>query len=118
MPRKYSKSAQKKVGDVMKEYKKGTLKNGQSGKKVTNRKQAIAIGISEARESGKKVPPAKGGKGASSKGSNGRKKNTGGGKSSTGGNRKRSSAGSKRSQNTGEQSGGTKKSKRSTRKAR
>jgi hypothetical protein len=58
MPRKYSNGAQKKVASVMKEYKKGTLKSGKSGKKVTNRKQAVAIGISEARQKGKKVPPA------------------------------------------------------------
>ena len=43
----------------MKEMKKGKLKSGRSGKKVTNPKQAIAIGLSEARKSGKKVPPRK-----------------------------------------------------------
>jgi hypothetical protein len=53
---KYSKKAQDKVGKVMHEYKEGKLKSGNSGKKVTSRKQAIAIGISEARESGAKVP--------------------------------------------------------------
>jgi hypothetical protein len=42
----------------MKEMKKGKLKSGRSGKKVTSRKQAIAIGLSEARKAGKKVPPA------------------------------------------------------------
>jgi hypothetical protein len=41
----------------MREMKKGTLKSGRSGKKVTNPKQAIAIGLSEARKAGKKVPP-------------------------------------------------------------
>ncbi len=56
MPRKYSKTTQKKVGKVMHEYKSGKLKSGRSGKKVTSRKQAIAIGISEAREAGAKVP--------------------------------------------------------------
>lgn len=58
---KYSKKAQEKVEESMHEMKKGTLKSG-SGKKVTNPKQAIAIGLSEARESGAKVPkkaPAK-----------------------------------------------------------
>lgn len=50
--------AQKKVGKVMHEYKHGELKSG-SGKKVTNRKQAIAISLSEARKSGAKVPPKK-----------------------------------------------------------
>lgn len=56
---KYSKSAGKKVEKVMKEKKKGTLKSGRSGKKVTSRKQAIAIGLSEARKKGAKVPPKK-----------------------------------------------------------
>lgn len=55
---KYSKSAQKKVEKVMREKKKGTLRSG-SGKKVTSRKQAIAIGLSEARKSGAKVPKKK-----------------------------------------------------------
>lgn len=53
---KYSKKAQDKVEKVMHEMKHGTLKSGGSGKKVTSRKQAIAIGLSEARESGAKVP--------------------------------------------------------------
>lgn len=56
---KYSKKAQEKIEKVMKEKKKGTLKSGRSGKKVTSRKQAIAIGISEAREAGAKVPKKK-----------------------------------------------------------
>jgi hypothetical protein len=55
MARKYSKGAQKKVEKVMHERKAGTLKSG-SGKKVKSRKQAIAIGLSEARKAGKKVP--------------------------------------------------------------
>jgi hypothetical protein len=53
---KYSKKAQEKVERAMHEKKKGTLKSGRSGKKVTSRKQAIAIGLSEAREAGAKVP--------------------------------------------------------------
>jgi len=53
---KYSKTAQTKVERAMKERKKGTLKSGRSGKKVTSRKQAIAIGLSEARKKGAKVP--------------------------------------------------------------
>lgn len=53
--RKYSEKAQDKVGDVMKEFKEGKLKSS-SGEKVTNRKQAIAIGISEAGQKGLKVP--------------------------------------------------------------
>jgi len=56
---KYSKAAGKKVEKVMKEKKKGTLKSGRSGKKVTSRKQAIAIGLSEARKKGAKVPKKK-----------------------------------------------------------
>jgi hypothetical protein len=55
---KYSKKAQDKVEKVMHEKKKGTLRSG-SGKKVTSRKQAIAIGISEARKAGAKVPKKK-----------------------------------------------------------
>ncbi len=53
---KYSKGAQKKVERAMKEKKSGTLKSGRSGKKVTSRKQAIAIGLSEARKEDAKVP--------------------------------------------------------------
>ena len=56
---KYSKGAQRKVKRAMHEKKKGTLKSGRSGKKVTSRKQAIAIGLSEARKSGAKVPGKK-----------------------------------------------------------
>jgi Family of unknown function (DUF6496) len=59
MATKYSKGAQRKVEKVMKERKRGTLKSGSSGKKVTSRKQAIAIGLSEARRAGKKVPKKK-----------------------------------------------------------
>ena len=53
---KYSKKAGEKVEKAMHEKKHGTLKSGGSGKKVTSRKQAIAIGLSEAREEGAKVP--------------------------------------------------------------
>src|SRR5690242_13700650 len=53
---KYGKKSQQKVKKSMDEMKKGKLKSGRSGKKVTNRKQAIAIGLSEARKSGGKVP--------------------------------------------------------------
>ena len=55
---RYGKKAAEKVEKVMKERKAGTLKSGRSGKKVTSRKQAIAIGLSEARRAGGKVPPA------------------------------------------------------------
>ena len=53
---KYSKKAGEKVERAMKEMKKGKLRSGRSGKKVTSHKQAIAIGLSEAREEGAKVP--------------------------------------------------------------
>jgi len=53
---KYSKQSQTKVKRAMEEMKEGKLKSGRSGKKVTNPKQAIAIGLSEAREEGAKVP--------------------------------------------------------------
>ncbi|MDQ6843021.1 MAG: DUF6496 domain-containing protein [Bacteroidota bacterium] len=53
---KYSKESQKKVEKSMHEMHEGKLKSGRSGKKVTNPKQAIAIGLSEAREEGEKVP--------------------------------------------------------------
>jgi hypothetical protein len=56
MARKYSKKASADVERVMKKRKAGTLKSGRSGRKVTSRKQAIAIGLSEARAEGKKVP--------------------------------------------------------------
>lgn len=52
---KYSEAAQEKIGDVMKEFKEGKLKSS-SGEKVKDRKQAIAIGISEAEQKGLKVP--------------------------------------------------------------
>lgn len=64
---KYSKKAGEKVEKVMREKKRGTLKSGRSGKKVTSRKQAIAIGLSEARKAGAKVPKKK---------SSGKKKST------------------------------------------
>jgi hypothetical protein len=56
---KYSKKAQDKVERAMHEKKRGTLRSGRSGKKVTSRKQAIAIGLSEARKAGAKVPKKK-----------------------------------------------------------
>jgi len=61
MARKYSKAASKKVGKALHERKQGTLKSGPGGKggKVKSRKQAIAIGLSEARAEGKKVPKQK-----------------------------------------------------------
>ena len=56
MARKYSRKASAKVGRAMKKRKSGTLKSGRSGRKVKSRKQAIAIGLSEARKSGARVP--------------------------------------------------------------
>ena len=61
MARKYGKKASSKVERAMHERKHGTLKSGRSGKKVTSRKQAIAIGLSEARREGDKVPRQRGG---------------------------------------------------------
>ena len=57
--KKYGKAASKRVESAMRRRKKGTLRSGRSGKKVTSRKQAIAIGLSEAREKGAKVPRKK-----------------------------------------------------------
>jgi uncharacterized protein DUF6496 len=62
---KYGKKAQSKVKRAMHERKRGTLKSGRSGKKVKSRKQAIAIGLSEARRSGAKVPRKKSSRGKS-----------------------------------------------------
>ncbi len=59
MARKYSKGASKTVNRAMHKRKRGTLKSGRSGKTVKSRKQAIAIGLSEARKEGKKVPKKK-----------------------------------------------------------
>jgi hypothetical protein len=70
---KYGKAAQKKVERAMHERKHGTLRSGRTGKKVTSRKQAIAIGLSEARREGAKVP--------SKKGSSGRRRSSGSGAS-------------------------------------
>lgn len=56
---KYGKKAQDKVEQTMHEMKEGTLKSGKSGKKVTSKKQAIAIGLSKARKAGAKVPKSK-----------------------------------------------------------
>jgi hypothetical protein len=66
---RYGKKAGEKVEKAMHERKHGTLKSGRSGKKVTSRKQAIAIGLSEAREAGAKVPKKGSSKKSSKKGS-------------------------------------------------
>ena len=73
---RYSKKSQDKVEKAMHEMKHGELKSGRSGKKVTNPRQAVAIGLSEAREEGAKVPPPP--KGSSSRG---RKTSSGRGRS-------------------------------------
>jgi hypothetical protein len=73
---KYGKKAQSKVKRAMRERKRGTLKSGGSGKKVKSRKQAIAIGLSEARREGAKVPKKKGS--SSKRKSAGRKRKSGG----------------------------------------
>jgi len=95
---RYSKKSQKTVESAMRRKKKGSLRSGRSGKKVTSRKQAIAIGLSEARQKGAKVPSPKKKKAAkkktakkkTAKKSTGRKKAA---KKSTG----RKSAGKKKS---------------------
>jgi hypothetical protein len=56
MARKYGRKAARKVRQAMRERKRGTLRSGRSGKKVKSRKQAIAIGLSQARRAGAKVP--------------------------------------------------------------
>ena len=71
--RKYGKAASKRVGSAMRRRKKGTLKSG-SGRKVTSRKQAIAIGLSEARSKGAKVPRKKTGRNSGGRKKGGRKK--------------------------------------------
>ena len=75
---RYGKKAGEKVERAMHEMKRGELKSGRSGKKVTSRKQAIAIGLSEAREAGGKVPSTKSSKKGSKKG--GKKSSKKGGK--------------------------------------
>ena len=59
MARKYGPKAQNEVKETMHEFKEGKLKSGRSGKKVTNPKQAVAIGLSKARQKGAKVPAKK-----------------------------------------------------------
>ena len=70
---KYGKKASKKVERAMHERKRGTLKSGSSGRKVKSRKQAIAIGLSEARREGDKVPSRKSSKKSSKRTSSKRK---------------------------------------------
>ena len=63
---KYGSKASEKVARAMRERKQGTLRSGRSGKRVTSRKQAIAIGLSEARRAGAKVPPRRSSRGGRS----------------------------------------------------
>jgi hypothetical protein len=74
--KKYGPKASKSVEREMHEYKRGKLKSGRSGKKVKSRKQAIAIGLSEARAEGAKVPAKKSSKKKSSSKSSSKKKST------------------------------------------
>jgi hypothetical protein len=76
---RYSKKAQEEVEEKMHEMKRGELRSGRSGKKVTNPRQAVAIGLSEARKEGAKVPPP-----PNEKSSRGRKAVSGRGKKSSG----------------------------------
>ena len=70
---RYSKKSSDEVKKAMHKKKKGTLKSGRSGKKVTSRKQAIAIGLSEARKKGAKVPKKKSAKSTTKKSSSRKK---------------------------------------------
>jgi Family of unknown function (DUF6496) len=77
--RKYGRAASKRVESAMHRRKKGTLKSGRSGRTVRSRKQAIAIGLSEARKKGAKVPRKRGGrKNSGSRKSGGRKRSSSG----------------------------------------
>jgi Family of unknown function (DUF6496) len=73
---KYGKRASEKVERAMHERKRGTLKSGRSGKRVRSRKQAIAIGLSEARRAGAKVPRKRGGASKSRKSAKGSRKSS------------------------------------------
>src|SRR5688500_20157803 len=90
---RYGKTAQKKVEKVMRERKRGTLRSGGSGKKVTSRKQAIAIGLSQARREGKKVPSKRssGGTKKKTRSSGGRQKATSRRRTTSGGRKKATS---------------------------
>jgi len=106
MASKYGSKARSKVKRAMHERKRGTLKSGRSGKKVKSRKQAIAIGLSEARRAGGKVPKKK----ASSKRKSSSKRSTSSKKRSTS-SKKRSSSSKKRGSSSKKRGGsGRKKS--------
>jgi hypothetical protein len=105
---KYSKKSQDKVEKAMHERKHGKLKSGRSGKKVKSRKQAIAIGLSEARKEGAKVPKKKSSKKRGAKKTSSKKGSSKKGSSKKGASKKRSS------KKGGSKKGGSKK--RSSRK--
>ena len=89
---KYGKKASQKVEKAMHERKSGTLKSGRSGQKVTSKKQAIAIGLSEARREGGKVPKPKAAKAKAKTGSTKRRAT----RAKSGGSKKRSSSSKQR----------------------
>src|SRR5213075_3279234 len=105
MASKYGKKAQKKVKRAMHERKRGTLKSGRSGRTVKSRKQAIAIGLSEARKAGAKVPSAK--KGGARRKTSARKTSSGGRKTSARKTAGRKKAGGTRSRGTAARKKGT-----------
>src|SRR5689334_19318743 len=89
---KYGKKAQSKVKKAMHERKRGTLKSGRSGKTVKSRKQAIAIGLSEARRAGGKVPAKKSSGGKARKSGGSKTSKSSGGKSKSSSTTRRSSS--------------------------
>jgi hypothetical protein len=105
---KYGKKAQSKVKKAMHERKHGTLKSGKSGRKVKSRKQAIAIGLSEARRAGGKVPKKKSSSRKSAKKSTKRKSSS----------RKSSGRKSSSRKSSGRKSSGRKTSRKSSRKSK
>ena len=109
MASRYGKKASDKVEAAMHERKRGTLRSGGSGKKVTSRKQAIAIGLSEARREGGKVPPEpkSSSKKSASKKSGGAKKSSSKKSTST---KSRKSSSSKKSSSTKSRKSSSKKS--------
>lgn len=116
---KYSKGAGKKVERAMHEKKRGKLKSGRSGKKVTSRKQAIAIGLSEARKEGAKVPKKGSKSGRSKKGASKKSSSKRGGRKSSSkkssSKRGRKSSSSKSSSKRGSKKGSSKRGRKSSR---
>jgi len=112
---KYSKKAGKKVERAMHEKKRGKLKSGRSGKKVTSRKQAIAIGLSEARKEGAKVPKKGSKSGRSKKGSSKRGSKKGASKKSSSKRGGRKSSSKKSSSKRGSKKGSSKRGRKSSR---